>query len=481
MSTTTSHWHVAYARFPTRVHEKLRRNELGTALHLYTAAVQTRLQRAYYTGFVTCAVACLTPFKLLSYALPLLFVAWIVTTAGTVAMRNRLVILATIAIAMGVFYELISDELLVTNYLLALVTYSAVLPALVVGSRGLASPELFAKQARFALGLLAVEGLVGTVQAIHGAIETGSLGGANGDYVAGTIHPYLTAELAFSNPVFAVNLAVMILVCLAVPQLARRRVVALTLGGIALVLASVIHVLVFLVVAVAFALITTRRTRHAPLRPGRLAVVMLLLAGLGYYALSDNLAGISRVGAQAVDLEAIDIPRAILLSRVFTELPDDAPAQPYVGLGLGQFSSRASLIASGLYLGGPDSPRPVPLLSPQATRLASSYCFSLLVAYKESDLVIGSTEQPFFSMLSIYTELGVAGLALVLGTLFVIVRRVQRRVRERPELYSRGVAFVAAVGFFTLIGLQDNYWEAPQALLIGILMLQVLYATIIHD
>ncbi len=484
INTITSHWLVVYPRFPSRVHEKLLRNELRTGLDLYTARVLTPVQRAYYVGFVACAVVCFTPFKLLTYALPVLLIAWLVVTAGTVGMRNRLVVVVGGAVGLGAFYELAAEDLLVTNYVLALITYSAILPVLVVESRSIASIALFEKQAGVALRLLAVEGVVGTIQAIYGATETGSFGGANGDHVAGTIHPYLSAELAFSNPVFAVNMAVMILACLAVPNLARRRSLSLALGGIALVLASVVHVLVFLVAAIAFALLTTRRTKGAPrrrLRVGRLAVVGALVAGVGYVALADNLEGISRVGAQAIDLDAVDIPRAILLSRVFSELPDDAPEQPYIGLGPGQFSSRASLIASGLYLGGPDSPRPVPLLSPQATRLASSYCFSLLVAYKESDLVIGSTEQPFFSMLSIYTELGIIGLAIVLGWLVVIIRRVQRRVRERPELYTRGLMFVTAVGFFTLIGLQDNYWESPQALLIGLLMLHVLYATIMYE
>ncbi|HEY6034982.1 MAG TPA: hypothetical protein VIV58_12000, partial [Kofleriaceae bacterium] len=87
---------------------------------------------------------------------------------------------------------------------------------------------------------------------------------------------------------------------------------------------------------------------------------------------------------------------------------------------------------------------------------------------------------PFFSMLSIYTELGLVGLVAVLGSLVVVIRRVQRRVRERPELHTKGLAFVTGTGFFTLIALQDNYWEAPQAMLIGILLLQVLYATIMY-
>ncbi len=70
--------------------------------------------------------------------------------------------------------------------------------------------------------------------------------------------------------------------------------------------------------------------------------------------------------------------------------------------------------------------------------------------------MIGSTEQPFFSMLSIYTELGAIGLVFVLGTLVAAIRRVQRRGRERPELYARGLAFVTGTGFFTPIALRTT-------------------------
>lgn len=439
------------------------------------------VQRAYYAAFVACAVVCFSPFKLIAHALPLVFVAYVITAAGTVRMRNRLVLVGIAAVALGLFYEVVAEDFLVTNYLLALVTYSAVLPLLVIDSRSLASPVLYAKLVRFTIGMVGVQGVVGIVQAIHGAMVTGSFGGANGDYVTGTIHPFLSAELAFSNPMFAVNMSIMMIACLATPDQVRSRIRAFALGGVALVLASVVHVLVFLVAAFGFALVTTRRRTVAPRRKlGSLGIVAILIAGLAYGALRDNLAGITRVGAQMVDLEAVDIPRAILLGRVFTELPDDAPLQPYLGLGPGQFSSRASLIASGLYLGGPDSPRPVPLLSTQATRLASTYCFSLLVAYKESDLTIGSSEQPFFSWLSIYTELGGIGLVAIFGLLYATIRRVQARLSTDPSLYGPGVAFVTGAGFLTLIGLQDNYWESPQALLIGVLLLKVLYARIMY-
>jgi hypothetical protein len=145
-----------------------------------------------------------------------------------------------------------------------------------------------------------------------------------------------------------------------------------------------------------------------------------------------------------------------------------------VGLGPGQFSSRASLIASGLYLGGANDPQAPPFLTPQATRLAADYCLSLLIAYADQGEVIGSTHQPFFSVLSVYTELGAFGLVLVGWVVVRIVRRARRRAATDPTTRYRSVLFVAGVVFVALLGLQENYWEVPQAILIGLLLLRAL-------
>src|SRR5262249_8678648 len=145
------------------------------------------------------------------------------------------------------------------------------------------------------------------------------------------------------------------------------------------------HVLVFLVGAIVVALVVVRAPRTAGERGGprnRLLILVVLVTGLSYVALPENVADISHVAQTALDLEAVDIPRAVMLGRVLIDLPEEDAAQPYVGLGPGQFSSQASLIMSGMFLGA-DEPKALPFVTPRVTRLANDYCIALMLAARD--------------------------------------------------------------------------------------------------
>jgi hypothetical protein len=390
------------------------------------------------------------------------------------------------AAAMPVFYALIADEFLLANYGLALLTYSAFIPVIVLDGRVLASKRLLERCTSAVSVMVLVQGIVGTVQAVYGATQSGTFSQDNGDIVAGTIYPHLSAERAFGSVMFVVNMTVMIVVGLAIPAtFGGSRRIRLAMGIVAIVLASVVHALIFIVAAVLVAWILTRPTvRHTETakQGGQLPVVtVLLMLVLGYFATASNIDQTGKVAERALDLEAEDVPRAILVSRVLTELPDEQPLQPFVGLGPGQFSSRASMIASGLYLGGPDAPKTIPLLSPQSTHLAADYCLSLIIAFADKKDVIGSSEQPFFSLLSIYTELGAVGLLSILLVVVSWLMNIRRRVRAVPALRLQATLFVAGLVFMVLLAVQDNYWETPQAVLVGCLLLKLLYANVLYS
>jgi hypothetical protein len=438
------------------------------------------LRRAYFLGFVAVLVGCFTPFKALGYALPGLFTLWIALHGGVV--RNRMFAIG-FAIAAGLaVYGLVVREFLIVNYLVAALTYSTVIPILAIDSRWLASRVLLGKMIAAMVPMILVQGVIGIVQAVYGALQSGSFGSDNGDRVAGTIYPHFEPENAFSNPMFAVNMAMMLLVCLSLPSaLDRRRRRALIIGAVSLVLASVVHVLVFLVGAIVVAIFLVRSPRAGePTTRSRLLILLLLVTGLSYVALPDNVANISRVAEKALDLEAVDVPRAIMLGRVLIDLPDEDPAQPYVGLGPGQFSSRASLIMSGMYLGGEDAPKGLPFVAPRVTRLADDYCIALMVAARDANADVGSSQQPFFSWLNVYTETGVLGLLIVFGALGRALLRVAVRARERPEVRVQSLLCAAGMMLLVLIGWQADYWEVPQAILVGALALKVLYANAMH-
>jgi hypothetical protein len=443
---------------------------------------QDRTSRAFLIGYTGVLIGCFSPFKMLAYMLPALFVGWMALYGGVD--RRRAGQVALVIVAMGVLYFIVEEEFLVTNYLVACVTYSAFLPLLLVDSSKITSSTLFERIIRITAMMVAVQGVVGIAQACYGVTQTGAFGSSNGDYVQGTIYPHFDAERAFSNPMFATNMAIMLLACLAMPTLftGTRRII-LVLGATALVLASVLHVLLLLAGSLAVSFLLVRRERRTKGSTRGLLAMLAFAALLTYVALPDNVANISKTAEHMYDIDNDKIPRAILLARVFYQLPDDAPPQPYIGLGPGQFSSRASLIMSGLYLGGPTHPKPLPV-EPASTRLAADYCISLWVAiyeYLEDAEVgrggsIGSTQQPFFSWLSVYTETGVAGLLLCIVAMIWIIVSVRRATRQNPESRSAALLIVGGALLVFLLGMQDNYWEAPQALLVGLLLLKVMHA-----
>jgi hypothetical protein len=431
-------------------------------------------------------IACFTPFKLVSYLVPTALVGWLMIRAPRLVPRTSLLAVILAATTLGVFYALISDEFLTFNYLLALVTYSSFLPILVVDGRVLASRRLLEKLLTAATFMLAVQGVIGIAQAIYGAIHTGSFANGNGDYVQGTINPTWLSKGGFDNPMFAANLALIIIASLSLPDhIAKSRRLHLVVGTVALVLASVVHVLMFAAASLLVALVITRARRLRAQPSRRLGWTVIIVLGLGagvtYAALPEDVGNAVTIVSSAVDLDAGEVPRAIMLYRVLTELPETAPQQPALGLGPGQFSSRASLMASGLYLGGPESPRGLPFVSPQATRLATEYCGSLLFAFADQLDSLGSTHQPFFSFLSVYTELGFVGLLLLLWAVFAVIRRTLSSFRAGRTSRSSVVAFCSGTSLVLLLGLQENYWEVPQAILIGLLLLKVLYANIVYE
>ncbi|HSN28136.1 MAG TPA: hypothetical protein VLT45_17745, partial [Kofleriaceae bacterium] len=226
----------------------------GTAL--------TPAQHAYYVGYIAVLVACFTPFKLLAYTLPTLFTAWMLYSAYTPAAGNRLAKIALVAAGIAVLHEILGHPFILSNYLIALVTFSAALPILVLDARSFGSRELLQRMLLATTVMILIQGIWGSVQGINEAIHRGTFGENVGDWVEGTIHPALAAEMAGSNPMFAINMALMLIACLSLPGIfTGKRTKALVIGTFSFVLASVVHVFIFLIAAGALSVVLLRRAR----------------------------------------------------------------------------------------------------------------------------------------------------------------------------------------------------------------------------
>ena len=320
--------------------------------------------------------------------------------------------------------------------------------------------------------VIVLEATLGIVQAMYGYTQTGSFDIANGDYVEGTIHPALPSEASFSNPIFSVGLALLLIAMLYRIFVQKTGHTVYLLGIIAFILASVLHVALFLFVAFAISIILFfpeffRR------KSGCLLVIFLTLSVLfAFFVLRSNFRTLSNFIRATVQLET---PRALVVNRVLYEMPEEYPFMPLVGIGPGQFSSRAGLIGTGLYLGGTDNPVSLPLLPTGMSKPFETYVYDLWLDYSHRPGYKSSTVMPFFSWMSISVEFGVLTLSLifvwVLGLLWVIKMKISTHTER-----IIAVSFGAGTLLILLLGIQENYWEIPQAILPGIMLLKVQYA-----
>jgi hypothetical protein len=166
-----------------------------------------------------------------------------------------------------------------------------------------------------------------------------------------------------------------------------------------------------------------------------------------------------------------------MIDRALTEMPREYPAMPFIGLGLGQFSSRAALISTGLYFGGITNPRTLPFLKDQRSQVFMEDFLDLWVDSVEQNQ--GSTTVPWFSWMSVYTELGAPALVLIFAYVWILLRRMKLRAHTGSTRWLATAAGAALV-LFVIMGFQENYWEIPQAILIGMMLIQVSYANVVY-
>ncbi|MBO9542811.1 hypothetical protein J7643_19660 [bacterium] len=429
-------------------------------------------QRAYLRAFMVTVVLCWSPLKAIAYVIPLLALGYfILATRSGIALRNAVVGLTIFLILIGARYFFQGDFVL-HSALLSIVTFSAAWFLIAIPVKRLAHPTLLESMVAFVARVTLIEGLVGIVQAGYGFMHTGSLDQANGDFVTGTIHIGVAPDLAFSNPMFATNMTCMLLILL--PDLLRRRkhLLPVLVGALALVLSSVVHVIVMGFVALVLALFLVRPKLQ--LRLGN-AVVLACLAVIPLVAVSALSKNLGLISGTYQAMFTGEYPRTLAIIRTVFDLPSEYPLAPLIGLGPGQYSSRASLIGTGYFFGGPLSPKQVPLLPKGMSPAFERYLWDLWLMGQNK--WFGSTQQPFCSWLTLFSEFGVPLALGVMGLIWAILWRVKARADINRHL---AFTITASILFLCFLGVQENYWEVPQAIMIGCMLIQVAYASLVY-
>jgi hypothetical protein len=432
--------------------------------------------KAYLVAFIISLFLVWSPSNALAYLAPIIaLVVFIAMTKSGTVIQNVIAWFLVWGIIIC-SYILFTPDFVVHSALLSVLTYSSFIVVMAIPRRFVASLDLMDRMLKWARWIVVIEALVGITQGIYGFNRTGSFDISNGDFVEGTIHPALASELSLSNPMFAINMALLLIALLPDLILRRKGFFTVLVGSIALIMASVLHVLIMLASAgflsiLFFWPISLRRSMTYLVGTGLTAAVIL-----AFFALRTNFStadGFARLLLSGESYRSIAIQRAVI------EMPRDYPLLPLVGLGPGQFSSRAGLIGTGLYFGGPKFPRPLPFVPQGMSQAFEDNTLDLWLRLVETRTK-GSTHLPFLSWLSVYVEWGVLVLLAVFCIVLIMLIRLRSVVRSYPQRVL-AAAFGTGVIFLLFIGMQENYWEVPQAILIGLLILKVQYSILMDQ
>ncbi|WP_420580232.1 hypothetical protein [Reichenbachiella sp.] len=432
-------------------------------------------EKVFLWSFRISLIVVFLPSKSLSYILPFsLYFGW-AFILFSYRIFLRLLILSLILFLAGVFYAYVYDEFSPQNFFFSQLGLSTYFIFFIVDKRALSNPLLLKKATKFCFQMFIFQGLFGIIQASYGFIQTGSFDVANGDYVEGTIHPSLAAELSFSNPLFAYNMTFLMLASFIYIQFfkKRRNYLPFLIGTLSLLLASVVHLMAFFVVAILISFVVVRpkisnffpsiaKVNPNNVRYGLFFGVVLFVLSVFVFQSSN----MRSFGAYYSNFTSGVPAKAIITYSSIFELPEEHPAMLCIGLGSGQFSSRASLMLSGLYL-----EKEVPFFSKHTSRSFNNHLGYLLI---NSPTHGGnSTEKPYYSLLTVFTEFGLLGLFFLIVVGITILKGIYSN-RQHPLSLFFSIGFF----FFGMCGIQEFYWEMPQAAFIGLMLLILIKSNI---
>lgn len=414
-----------------------------------------------------------SPFKALALLYPpicLLFLILFVGIGVTKKSTGYLLVLSAGYVFLGFVYPLSGQDFSIINFLFVLLTYSPVF-ILFGNFKPIATFHLLRIMKGITLTVLTFQSGLGIVQALLAAIQRGEFDGITGDAVQGTIAgSKMLASLGLRNAngqIFII-LTISLLMCslgvYSKYDSKKRLLIILSVITVSMILASVIHLLIFfalslLVTTGGLILIGRSRFIHKLIIVVVLSGSMLIAIVLTTTILPRNLSNIPYyLSISPLNPESLS-PKSVATYSTISMLDDEVPMlNKWIGVGPGQYSSRASLILSGVYLN-----QKIPFVRPFETEFSKRNIFDPYIKFNISNPSGGSSYFPFYSWLTVLGELGFLGVLLVSGILISSFFKILRRRRSPFPLL--GMSLASLITFFFLIGFQDNYWEFSQATL----------------
>ncbi len=437
-------------------------------------------QNRFIKLYLIALIICFSPSKALGALAPIIFILGMLFYVGYRPKQHllRYTILFLIYNIIGLIYYLLYNEFSFGNLYLFLISGSSLL-ILLYDFRGLVTDQVISRITKYSLIILVFEAIYGISQGVTSALMKGTMDSDTGDYVRGTIEPYFFHIAGTgSNPMFAILISTLLLFIFMTKRYNQKiSTTKSLLFGIILfswIMASVMHSIIFLILAVFFAFIfkaffgiKLKRLFIISRRWRMFLILFLVIFTIGILIglfQPKNFANIDHYATQTLNISTeSDSEKAIATYYSIFNLPNDEALQPFIGLGLGQYSSRAALIRSGKYLGSSA------IFPVYTNKYTDTYIISLLV--RERSYAGGSTYFPFYSWLSLYGEAGWLGVLFVIGLLFVVAKKIIKH--ESVVFPYMQIGLLILMFYIALLGFQDNYWEWAQAIFPAFLILRL--------
>lgn len=445
------------------------------------AMAKPRMSRRNFKFLAVTAIAILmsfSPFKALGQLAPVAFLVGVIIVVR-IRPGRHIVKLGTwlfFYVFAGLIYYILVPEFSFLSYFLFLLTISSFL-ILLLDFKPILNHSLITKISSFLVALALFEAIYGASQAVVGVSRSGTFDYGTGDIVRGTVEPSFTPLGLGGNQIFAIQMSTILIFIIATtpPRMSRGRILALSAILVSWLLASVLHtVLYFSVAAIIAAFLSLRLDlRRLTIRLAKTHVAVLacgvFLLALVPVVLPSNLATLPQFirGNLSIGPYSPSHKARAIFNTLFL-LPEEFPGQPIVGMGPGQYSSRASLIRTGEYLKGTTVPLPRYVAKATERNILSLYRdFHVQHPHGASSFL------PFFSWLTLYGEMGALGMLMVAGIIIAMIRQLASRTsKDFPRM---NYACIALLLYIALLGLHDNYWEFTQAIFPGVLLLKLCY------
>lgn len=442
--------------------------------------------RPYYESFMVALFITLLPSRMLAYVAPFITLFWFIIRSHSGKTIYRTVFSFIIFCVLVAFYYCMyaweGVRFLTGNAVVALCTYGTLLLVLILPNEKISDSNFtYNKYAGILKYVILLESLIGIFQFL--AVSLGGFGMLSGDAVQGTIGllVFMTDNPGFGNQMFAINMAFFLLF-FAPHVLSRRKdYYVIALGLFSLMLSGVLHVFVGLLAALVFTILFYRR--NILFSDLHKTILFVGLAGVLLVSIELIMPGVSN-SAQAFWKVYRDgkSPKTKAINTALYRLPERYPLVYVIGLGPGQYSSRAGLMSSGDYFDQKVSFLPNEVSQPFKEHVSVTW-----KAYTEDAAGFGNStmHRPFFSLLSVFAEFGLIGFGLfvgIIGALFFKLRKLFFFYKGL-QVTNYYLCFCLGVFLITLFNVSvfENYLETTQAILPGMMLFKLFYSQLLGD